>query len=140
MARTVDELKSIYDKMPSTSKKGFGMRGRGGHGGPGGPGGRAGGGKPASVSRSVKRLFSYTGKYKFLFLPVFLCMLLSTAASLAGSYMLAPVIDRLIIALNPHADINISTFEAAADRVIAAVSGKPGIESIISSKGKSFSI
>ena len=137
MARTVDELKSIYDKMPSTSKKGFGMRGRGGHGGPGGPGGRAGGGKPASVSRSVKRLFSYTGKYKFLFLPVFLCMLLSTAASLAGSYMLAPVIDRLIIALNPHADINISTFEAAADRVIAAVSGKPGIESIISSKGTS---
>ncbi len=123
MARSVEELKKLYNKAPASRGRGFGMGGPGPRRGV--PGG--GSGKPQSVMGSVKRLFSYTGKYKYLFPVVLLLMLLSTAASLIGSYMLAPVIDRLTLAVNPGAEIKLTAFEELADRVISAISGQPGL-------------
>ncbi len=44
-------------------------------------------------SKTVKRLFSYIGKYKLRFLFVFLCILLSSAASVSSSIFLKVLID-----------------------------------------------
>ena len=90
MARTLEELQTQYHTSAS-DKKG-GMRG----GGPGrGHGGHASGGKPKNVRATLGRLLGYIGAYKYLFIPVFLCLLLATFTSLAATYLLAPVLDRL---------------------------------------------
>lgn len=90
MARTLEELQTQYHTSAS-DKKG-GMRG----GGPGhGHGGHASGGKPKNVRATLGRLLGYIGAYKYLFIPVFLCLLLATFTSLAATYLLAPILDRL---------------------------------------------
>ena len=98
MARTLEELKKRYS---SAGKPG----GSGGHGGPGGrgPGGpgrgpgmmRGVGGKPKNMKKTVGRLLSYVGKYKFLLIFVLFFMLLNTVTSLVGGYMTRPIINRL---------------------------------------------
>ena len=52
-------------------------------------------GKPAHSRATVGRILSYVGQYKHRLVLVVLCMLLSTGASLAGSYVLRPVINRI---------------------------------------------
>ncbi len=91
---------------------------RGGGPGPGGPGARGMGGKPKNTKHTVKRLLSYVGRYKYLLLLVVFCMLLSTVCSLIGSYMLAPIINRITLAIAPNKEINWSLLEIAADNVI----------------------
>ena len=78
---------------------GFGGPGRppigpGGHG----PGGRrfAMGGKPKNVSATINRLLAYIGKDKYKIAFVLFCVLGATAAHLAGSYILRPVINNLV--------------------------------------------
>lgn len=83
-------------------------------GGPGGmrpvgPGGRRPGGfgrpgargimsfgKPKNVSATIRRLLSYVGRDKIKILFAFACVLTSSLASLAGSYVLRPVINNLV--------------------------------------------
>ncbi len=85
MARTLDELQKQYNSHAS------GKRG----GGRGGPPGRGMSGKPKELKKTIKRMFSYIGAYKYLFIPVFLCLLISTFTALASTYLLAPVLDRI---------------------------------------------
>ncbi len=115
MARTLEQLQKQYvGKVPS-QKGGF-------MGGPGrGPGGRHGGmphGKPKNVKKSVVRLLKYAGKYKWRFVLVLFFMLLSTVTSLVGSYMLAPIIDKITLEVNPSAKIEMSSLERTADKLI----------------------
>lgn len=68
-------------------------------GGPGGPGRRGpqrtGGGKPKNTAATVKRLLSYIAAYRGRLVLVMFCMLMSTASSLVGGYILRPIINAL---------------------------------------------
>lgn len=89
--RSADELVKKYQsagKIPASS----------GPKGPGGPGGRnkIAGGKPKDTRASIMRLLAYLNPYKLYVLIAFACVLLSTGATLAGSYMLRPIINGLV--------------------------------------------
>ncbi len=61
-------------------------------------------GKPAHSRATIGRILSYVSKYKYRLVLVVLCMLMSTGASLAGGYVLRPVINRIADASVPAAD------------------------------------
>ena len=91
--RTLEDLSRQYNSSVSAG----GPRGPMG----GGPrGGRHGGmgGKPKDARKVVARLFAYISAYKFRLLIVLVFMLLNTVCSLAGSYMLRPIINNYIAA------------------------------------------
>ncbi|MBR1820767.1 MAG: ABC transporter ATP-binding protein [Clostridia bacterium] len=99
MARTLETLQKQYNSAAA----GNGRIG----GGPGG--GRMAAtnsfkGRPAHSRETVGRILGYVGKYKYRLVLVFLCMLLSTGASLAGSYVLRPVINHIADAATPAGD------------------------------------
>lgn len=82
---------------------GHGPGGPGGHG-PGGPGGpRPGfgpgrqrvkmGGKPKDSAGTVRRLMQYINEDKAKIAAAFICIILNTGATLAGSYLLRPIIN-----------------------------------------------
>lgn len=118
MARNLKSLQKQYSGSESAGGPGRG---------PGGPRGGMrrmhGGGKPKNTSKTVRRLLSYIGGYKYLFIVVLLCMLISTVTSLIGSYMLAPIIDKLTLAVKPDANIEMSVLEKIADNVISSATG-----------------
>lgn len=66
-------------------------------GGPGhGPGGRharAMGGKPKETKQTIKRLLGYLGKDKKHVIIALACVVISSLSTLAGSYMLSPIIN-----------------------------------------------
>ncbi|SHI66819.1 ABC transporter ATP-binding protein [Lutispora thermophila] len=66
--------------------------------GPGGPRGSIGGGKPKNAYATINRLLAYIGRDKVKILFVFSCVLVSSLASLAGSYVLRPIINNLVAA------------------------------------------
>lgn len=67
-----------------------------GMGGPGGPGRQGGpGGKPANSKAAMGRIFSYIRNDIPMLLVVLICVLANTACSLAGSYLLRPIINNL---------------------------------------------
>ena len=53
-------------------------------------------GRPKELRRVVKRLFSYLEKDRAKLVLVFFCVLISALSSLAGSYMLRPIINMLV--------------------------------------------
>ncbi len=53
-------------------------------------------GRPKELSRTVKRLFSYLEKDRAKLVLVFFCVVISALSSLAGSYMLRPIINMLV--------------------------------------------
>ena len=65
-----------------------------GHG-PGGP--RGGFQKPKNMGRTIQTLLGYIGKSKWLLLVVAVCLVLNTACSIGGSYLLRPLIDECIV-------------------------------------------
>ncbi len=65
-----------------------------GHGRRGGRG-NMGGGKPKNIKKTMGRLFAYISNEKWKLAIVFLCVIGGTAANLAGSYMLRPIINGL---------------------------------------------
>ena len=71
-----------------------------GHGpGPGGPrgGGYArGGGQPREMKAVLKRLMAYLEQDRLKMGLAFFCVLISTVTSLAGAYMLRPIINQFI--------------------------------------------
>ena len=86
--RTLESLQKQYAREVKT--------GRGMGGGRRGPGrGMPGGAKPKNTKQTIKRIVSYVSKYKGRLVLVVLCMLINTLSSLLGSYMLAPIINRL---------------------------------------------
>lgn len=75
---------------PKDAPRGHGMRGRRGF--------KCG--KPKDMSKTIKRILSYTSKDKYKLFAAFFFVLLSSGASLAGSYMLRPIINRFIAPTN----------------------------------------
>ncbi|MBO5489365.1 MAG: ABC transporter ATP-binding protein, partial [Eubacterium sp.] len=67
--------------------------GPGGHG-PGGPHGIAGG-KPANTAATVGRLLKYLGKDVGFVITALICTLVFSGTTLAGSYLLAPIVDNI---------------------------------------------
>ena len=96
-------LKQRYgNRMASAPGRGPGGpggpgRGPGGPGrGPGGPGPR-GGGRPKNSKETIKRLLSYLEHDKYKMIIAFICVFANTLATLAGSYMLRPLINKYIV-------------------------------------------
>lgn len=54
------------------------------------------GGKPKNVKDTLKRLFGYIKKDRWKLMLVFVCVVISAATNLAGSYMLRPIINTYI--------------------------------------------
>ncbi len=67
-----------------------------GPGGPRGPRHGGPGGKPKNAGKTMKRLLSYLSAYKLRLILVFCFVVLNTASSLGGSYMLRPIINTYI--------------------------------------------
>ena len=130
MARNIEELKKQYNSV----SHGFSLRG----GGPGNKHGVKGKGKPKNIGKTVKRILSYVGKYKFRLVGVFLCMFVTTITALIGNLISAPIITRLAEFLNQSLDksMELGTLEKVADSVICfiveTVTGTPADEIHIS--------
>ena len=99
--KRVESLKRRYGRNVSSAG------GPGGHGGPGGgPGGPGPGGPgrgramgkgtPKNSKATVKRLMKYLNEDKPKMALAFFCVIVNTLASLAGSYMLRPIINTYI--------------------------------------------
>lgn len=114
MARSLEELQKQYNSVASASKGGM-RRGPG-------PGGRRGmgGAKPKDAGKTIKRMLGYLKPYRLRFVLVLAFMLLSTVTSLVGSYLLAPVINKLTEATVPDAVIQMSAPERIANKLISA--------------------
>ncbi len=121
MARTIEELEKRYARSENMKSP------RGPMGGPRrGPGGPRSSGKPKNVGATVKRLCSYLAKYRIQLFFAFFMMIINTVTSLIGSYMLAPVIDKLWVSVKPDYEVNMSAMEKTADRIITSVCEKFG--------------
>lgn len=121
--RDLEELRRRYASAnPQQNHAGF----RGGPGGPG-PGGRGrsrgiAGGKPKNTGKTVRRLVGYLKGYIAKIFLVLVCMLISTAASLIGSYMLAPIINNIAGVATEAKD---GVAAVVADKAIRALSETP---------------
>ena len=114
MARSLEKLKEQYTSV----SHGTSLRGGGPHGH------RGAKGKPKNVAKTIGRLLSYVGKYKILLVFVAIAMIFSTVTSLIGSYMLAPVINKITLEINPNADYSMSKMERIADTFITKIAGE----------------
>ena len=127
MARTLEQLQKQYASTAKDTRKGP----MGGGPGPGrGPAVRAHG-KPKNMRATISRLLSYVSRYWFRLVLVLVCMLTSTVTSLCGSYMLAPIINRITLAVKPDMAIQMSPVEAIADKAIAALADTPLIRNFM---------
>ncbi len=125
--RTLEQLQKEYSR-PSSNLSG----GRGFGPGPGrGRGGPRAKGKPKELGKTVKRLLTYVGTYKFRLLFILPCMLLTTVSALVGGYMMAPIINRLAAALGSEAK-GMSVLEVWADGVIESFASTPFVSSLMS--------
>ena len=132
MARTLKELRNQYNSV----SHGESLRG----GGPGrGPGPRAKG-KPQDVMKTVKRLLSYVGKYKGRLITVFFCMILTTLSSLCAGYLIAPIINRITLSINPEAVLVPSATAILADKIIAAFVETPIVSGLMGNTASAISV
>ena len=127
--RSLQDLQRQYNKAATDERRGMGPGPR--VGGPGMRGMGGMGGKPKNTSATIKRIWSYVAKYKFRLVLVVFCMLFSTLTSLIGSYMLAPIINRITLAVIPNAEISWTPVGRIADGVIEKFSKLPFINSVI---------
>lgn len=80
--------------MSETKKRTQGGPPMGGPGrGPGHHGRGMMGGKPENTGETIRRLLTYLGKDKVWVIVAVCCAILTSAAALAGSYLLSPIID-----------------------------------------------
>ena len=85
--RTLENLQSRYNTHAPA-----GMPGKG----PGGPGkNRLASGKPKDAKKTIARIFSYVGMYKLRLVAAVCCLIATTIASLAGSYLLRPIMNHI---------------------------------------------
>lgn len=89
--RRVESLKRRYGNHVSASQPAMGARGHGHR-----HGAQRMAGKPQNTKATVKRLMSYLEQYKLGMGLAFFCVIINTFASLAGSYMLRPIINTYI--------------------------------------------
>lgn len=55
--------------------------------------------KPKDAKKTLGRIFSYMGRFKALWIVVFLCVIVSSGASVIGSYLIKPALNDYIIPL-----------------------------------------
>lgn len=97
--RTLEELQKKYQSSrPSPGGHGPGPGGPGGPGGRGPRGARGAAAKPRNTRQTLGRLLGYFSEYKARIIFVFVLVLLNTLATLAGSYMLRPIINNFLAA------------------------------------------
>ena len=96
MARTLEKLQKQYNTAAAAAKLGGGR----------GPMAATNNmkGKPKHSKATIGRILGYVGEFRHRLVLVFICMLFSTAASLAGGYVLRPVINRIADAAVPAAE------------------------------------
>ena len=123
MARTLERLRTQYAAKPGDMQKGPRQ----------GPPGRGMTGKPKNAGQTIKRLMGYVGKYWYRLVLVLLCMLITTVTSLCGGYLMAPIIDRLTLAVKPDAVITMSPFEQIADNVLNGITSGEAVQNWINS-------
>lgn len=125
--RTLQELQRQYASMGKVQNGRGPMGGGPGHGGPRGGRGAHAIGKPKNTGHTIRRLLGYLkGSWGKLLLVV-LCMLISTATSLIGSYMLAPIINH-IAGVEPSSSAG--ALERGADAIITKVASHAWIQNI----------
>ncbi len=127
MARTLEQLQKQYNKASGHHS----LRG----GGPGGPRGARLGGKPKNLKNTIKRLLTYVGKYKLRLVFVFLCMIFSTVFSLCGGYLIAPIINKITLEINPSANLEYSPIERFANGIIEAFTETSLIQKLMGGVG-----
>ncbi|MBP3580391.1 MAG: ABC transporter ATP-binding protein [Clostridia bacterium] len=88
-----------------------------GHGGP--RGGFMTKSKPKNTKNTIKRLFKYVRKYRLHIAVVVLCMLISTVTNLIGSFMLAPIINKITFHVAPGIASKLSITERISDNAIS---------------------
>jgi len=126
MARTLSQLQKQYNSQAQTAKRGM-------MGGPGRGRGPRAKGKPKDMKRTVSRLLSYIGSYKYLFIVVLFCMLLNTVTTLLGAYITAPIINRIGKIVDPDFVTSLSPIEEYSDGIIEAFASTPFISSLMGS-------
>lgn len=89
----IESLKKRYGRSAAPAKN------RGPMGGPG-AGRQVKGGLPKNSKATIIRLMSYLNEYKRSMGAAFFCVIVSTLATLAGSYMLRPIINQYIAPLD----------------------------------------
>ena len=109
MARSLGELKKQYNSV----SHGQSLRGPG-------PGRHKAKGKPKNIGKTISRLLSYVGRYRFRLVSVFACMILTTLFSLCAGYLIVPIINRITLTINPEAVLNPSPIADFADGIIEA--------------------
>ena len=132
MARTLEQLRERYNSISHGGpRRAMPMA----HGPRGGmrrdPSSK---GKPKNFKKTVKRLLSYIGKHKFKLGLVLVCMLFTAVTALVGSYMVAPIIDRITLELFPDAKIEMSAAERLADRAITSITEIGFVDSLMANK------
>ncbi|MBQ7499591.1 MAG: ABC transporter ATP-binding protein [Clostridia bacterium] len=119
MPRNLEQLRKQYNSAAADPKRmmpGHGPR----RGGPPGMGMK---GKPKNTRNTIRRIVGYMSGSLGRFAVVLICMLVSTVTSLIGSYMLAPVINRIAAELNIASNSKMSGLEQTADTLISKLTG-----------------
>ena len=111
MARKLEELQKRYNSY-AKSHSGPPPRGPGARG-------RHQGGKPKKTKETIFRILRYLKTQKLKLFLVSVCMIIHTVSSLVGSYMLAPIINRLSLTIAPNIELKYSAFEKLADEFIS---------------------
>ena len=119
MARSLQELQKQYN-FASSSQNTKGMPPMRGPGPGRGPGARGmAKGKPKNTRNTIIRMFKYVEKYKFRLIGVIFLMLTSTLTSLIGSFMLAPIINKITLFVAPLDASEMSFMERFSDSAIS---------------------
>jgi ATP-binding cassette subfamily B protein len=107
-------------------------RGGPGMGRPGGPGRRNPGmkGKPKNTKVTIGRLWKYVSAYRWFLLLVLFCMLMQTLASLCGSFLLNPIINR-VAGIETTVE-NSGLLAVTADGIIEHLSELPLVRNLVS--------
>lgn len=85
-------------------------------------GGMGGKSSLKNARKTIKRILGYLARYKLRIFVVLLCMLANTLASLCGSYLLAPIINKLTLAVTGE-EQPMSNIERLADNIISRFTG-----------------
>ena len=132
MARSLEDLRKRYNSV----SHGTSLRGGPGRGGPG-PRAK---GKPKDLGKTVARLLSYVGRFKGRLILVFMCMILTTLASLCGGYLIVPIINRIAAVVDPGAVQSPSAMAAFADSIIETLVSTPLISNLMGSAASSITV
>lgn len=85
-------------------------------------GGMGGKSSLKNARKTITRILGYLAKYKLRIFVVLLCMLANTLASLCCSYLLAPIINKLTLAVTGE-EQPMSNIERLADNIISRFTG-----------------